>query len=434
MPTTPPNELVASNLKTKVVYRYVDQEKGIDVKSREVFKKVRREIHYPFNPNTGRAKYTNITSIVYEDLPSQLPAGFLKAPKTGYGFTRDIAQLLYAIRRSLPAVRTIVVSASGNTSLISKSRLKLSIEDIKTARPLLVTMQSRHKDELEAAANNILADLIPSKFKSTKVQNKPGQLSEFIRLRTIKPSQLSSEDVAAAATLIASIPPSHPIAAAKSAIQVKLSFDRLLVTDLLKDYETLLALKSDTPGLESRWQRFFSDNLLYFNFGYIHKFDKELIQGDKTLNIPDFIMLSSFGYLDVFEIKTHLTQLLSYDRGRGNFYWTSEAAKALAQAENYIDSLAKEENTIIKNIRDEYGVHVDAVRPAAYIIASSRPFIAGPETNTKHKGKVGKKLWNDFRRLNSSAHNVRFVLYDELLNTFKTMLKRLGADEIATSS
>jgi len=428
MPEQAAKEVVSASLPTKTIYTYRDKEKGVEVKSREVFKKGSKEIHFPFNPNTGRPKYRSITQIVYEDVPSPLPAGFLKAAKTGYGFTRDIAQLLYAIQRVLPSVNTILISGTAPTALNSKNKVCLSLCDINAARPLLITVQGRHKDELEAAANNILADLLPPKFKSTKVQNKPGQLSEFLRLRSIKPSQLSADDVAAAASLVASIPPSHPIAAANSAKQAKLSFDKLLIGNLIREYEALLALKSDTPALESRWQAFFSQNLLFFNFGYVHKFDKELIQGDKTLNIPDFVMLSSFGYLDLFEIKTHLTQLLSYDAGRKNFYWTGEAAKALSQAENYIDSLAKEEDTVIKNIRDEYGVPVDAVRPVAYIIASSRPVIAGTQTQSKYKGKVAKKMWNDFRRLNSSAHSVRFVLYDELLDTFKAMLKRLGAD------
>jgi hypothetical protein len=423
------HEVVDRNLTTKTVYRYTNPEKNVDVKSREVFKRARREVHYPFNPNTGKQKYKTITTIVYEGLPATLPAGFLKAPRTGFGFTRETSPLLYAIQRSIPSVRTIVVSSDEPTVLISRAKLRLSLRDITNARPLLMTIQDRHKDEIGSAANNILAELIPSKFKSTKMQNKPGQLAEFLRLRSIKPSQLSAEDVSSAASLVASIPSTHPLAGAKSAIDAKLAFDRLLVTELLERYESLLCLKSDTPALESRWQEFFSENLLYFNFGYVHRFEKELVQGDKTLNIPDFIMLSSFGYLDVFEIKTHLTQLLSYDVGRRNFYWRSDAAKALSQAENYIDSLAKEENTVIKNIRDEYGVAVDAVRPFAYVIASSRSTIAGAGTGEKYRGRVAKKLWNDFRRLNTSAHNVRFVLYDELLTTFKTMLKRLGADE-----
>jgi len=135
-----------------------------------------------------------------------------------------------------------------------------------------------------------------------------------------------------------------------------------------------------------------------------------------------------FGYLDVFEIKTHLTQLLSYDRGRNNFHWHSEASKAIAQAENYYDSLVREEDTVIKNIRDEYGIAVDAVRPNLFVIASSAERIAGPGTPNL-QGKQKKKLWNDFRRLNASLRNVRFILYDELLDLLRNLIERLASEE-----
>ena len=199
-------------------------------------------------------------------------------------------------------------------------------------------------------------------------------------------------------------------------------------------YNKLLSLKSDRKnkddkGLEDRWQDFFSDNILFFDFGYVERFEKERISGDKTLNIPDFILLNTFGYLDVFEIKTHLTQLLSYDKGRKNFFWASEAAKAISQAENYIDSLVSQEDTVIKNIRDEYDIHnVDAIRPQVYVIAGTREAIAGEKTG-EYKGKVKKKLWNDFRRLNHSLKNIEFVLYDELLEVFENMLNRLATDD-----
>ena len=138
-------------------------------------------------------------------------------------------------------------------------------------------------------------------------------------------------------------------------------------------------------------------------------------------------MLNTFYYLDFFEIKTHLTQLLSYDKGRNNFYWTTEASKSIAQVENYIDALIKEEDTVIKNIRDEYELAVDAVRPYAYIIASSKDNIAGKNTR-KYTGKVGKKLWNDFRRLNNSLKSIDFILYDELLNIFMNLRDRLSPE------
>ncbi len=116
-----------------------------------------------------------------------------------------------------------------------------------------------------------------------------------------------------------------------------------------------------------------------------------------------------------------------YDKGRKNFHWTSEATKSISQDGNYIDLITIKEDTIIKNIRDEYDIHnVDAVRPKAFVIASSDSQIAGPETATKYTGKIGKKLRNDFRRLNAALKNIEFVLYDELLAVFKNTLARLG--------
>lgn len=212
-------------------------------------------------------------------------------------------------------------------------------------------------------------------------------------------------------------------------LNTKQTFDKIFIEDLISKFQNLLSRTTNTKSLEDAWQEFFRDHILYFNFGYVERFEKERIQGDKALNIPDFIMLNTYGYLDVFEIKTHLTQLLSYDTGRNNFYWTAEARKAISQAENYIDSLIKEEDTVIKNIRDEYDIHhVDAVRPVVYIIASSRNVIAGSETNRKYKGKKRKKLWNDFRRSNNSLKNINFVLYDELLDVFMNTLKRLSGN------
>lgn len=88
--------------------------------------------------------------------------------------------------------------------------------------------------------------------------------------------------------------------------------------------------------------------------------------------------------------------------------------------------MIKEENTILKNIRDEYHIHhVDAVRPIVYIIGGSKHWIAGSHTEETYKGGTQKKLWNDFRRLNNSLKNIDFVLYDELLAVFENTLKRL---------
>lgn len=39
-----------------------------------------------------------------------------------------------------------------------------------------------------------------------------------------------------------------------------------------------------------------------------------------------------------------------------------------------------------------------------------------------------QKLKNDFRRLNNSLKNIEFVLYDELLQVFQNIIKRISKD------
>jgi len=420
-------ETIQNNLKSKVVYKFVDTRLGIDHKCREVYKDEAREVHFPFNPRNGALRYKSILTITYEGLPNPLPAGFLKNAKTGLGFARELSPLLYYLEKEIPTINHIVVSKSQKTNFANKKTVVFNLKDLDHERSYLSTIRDRQRDELKIATNNILAELFPASFKKKQVKHRPGDLFEFIKAHSLRPSELSDDDLSAAAGLLSSLPSSHPFAFAQSTLALKTSVDRALIEDLIRKYKKLLVLKQEKKGLENKWQAFFSENLLYFNFGYVQKFDKELIMGDKTLNFPDFTMLNTFGYLDVFEIKTHLTQLLSFDNGRKNFYWTAEAARAISQCENYIDSLVKEEDTVIKNIRDEYHINsVDAVRPLAYIIASTKNGLAGPETNAKYTGKIYKKMWNDFRRLNNSLHNVSFVLYDELLDSFESMLSRLG--------
>lgn len=429
MPDDSPVEYIDRNLATKTVFQYRDPKNGYDVKSKETYKKKKLIVHYPFNSRNGRQKYNSISEIRYEGIKEPLPAGFIKSPNRGYGFTRELAPILYELQDKLPSIKKITISATQETQLRGASEVIFSLADIQSARPRIVSVQDRHRAEQKTISNNILAELLPAKFISSKTKYIKGQLNELVKTYSLKVAALSEEDVESLFSIVNMIPSTHALVKSRELLSTKETIDRVFLEDIVTKYEKNLELKTDSKRLEDRWQEFFSDNILYFNFGYVERFEKERIQGDKTLNIPDFIMLNTFSYLDIFEIKTHLTQLLGYDKGRKNFYWTSEAAKAISQAENYIDSVISNEDSIIKNIRDEYDIHsVDAVRPQVFIIASCERHLAGIDCTIKYKGKVGKKLRNDFRRLNSSLKNIEFVLYDELLAVFKNTLSRLGTD------
>lgn len=418
-------EIVKSDLTTKTVYHFIDEKNGIDVKSKEEFKNGKKIVHYPFKTNSGEAKYGNIQRIIYEDMPQNLPAGFIKAATKGYGFTRELAPLLYSIQNKIPTIEKIVVSPKIESKKIDNKEVHFKYEDLKKARARIAPLLSKHSNEKNALVDDILSDLIPENYNYHREQYEKGLLHNFILKYDLTPEKLSENDLEAISKIISLLPPNHEFIKTRKIISTKEKIDKVFLEDIVAQYSKLLEQKTDTQTLEDRWQEFFNDNILYFNFGYVERFEHERIKGDKSIDIPDFILLNTYGYLDVFEIKTHLKQILTFDDGRNNFYWTSEASKAISQAENYIDSIIKEEDTIIKNIRDEYDIHnIDAVRPIVYIIVSSKERIAGDKT-LDYKGKKKKKLWNDFRRLNNSLKNIDFVLYDDLLEVFKNTLNRI---------
>jgi len=423
-------EILKRNLKTKKVFYYIDRENDIEIISKEVFKSISKIIRYPFWPNSGTQKYFSIKTIIYDGFTEPLPRGFYKSYTKGYGFTRELNPLLYYLNNTFPQITTVVVSKKTESQFKGRKQIVFNINDLNKAIPQISFMVSVHKDERNALANNIFAKIFPEKFTLKAPKYKKGQLNAFISQHSLKSKDLSNEDFESISLLFSTLPSTHEFIKKRGILSTKESVDRIFIEDILERFNELLARKTGSKNLENNWQEFFRDNILYFNFGYLECFEKERIQGDKTINIPDFILLNTHRYLDVFEIKTHLTQLMSFDKGRGNFYWTSEASKAISQAENYIDSIIKEEDTIIKNIRDEYGIQmVNAVRPSVYIIASSEIHIAGENTNAKYKGKQRSKLKNDFRRLNDALKNIKFVLYDELLEGFKNTLKRLTVSD-----
>jgi hypothetical protein len=106
----------------------------------------------------------------------------------------------------------------------------------------------------------------------------------------------------------------------------------------------------------------------------------------------------------MLEIKTPGTILLNEDKSRGNYYWTPELSKAIAQTENYIDEVYSLRDKIKNEIKDRYGIDLRVVRPRGVILA-------GDTSQFLHN----KKVSDDFRLLSQSLKNISFVTYDELL-------------------
>lgn len=417
-------EYLKEKLKTKDKYYFYDSEQDFEILVKEVMKNRKEIIHYPFNKD-GKSKY-NFKKIIYRNMPNPLPAGIIKSPYYGYGFTKEVNPYIYKLQDEFKKLETIIVDYQGETKIIDDTIIQLSYNDIKKARNLIVPMLNKQKIEKNNLVVGILNDTFPGLVEEKQEEYTTGELASFIASKNITAENLSVADLKSITDLISKLNINHLFVKEKRLITTKEKIEKIYLEDIVDKYKELMSQKTETTGLEDKWQEFFSENILYFNMGYVEKFEKERIQGDKTLNIPDYILLNTYGYLDVFEIKTHLTKLLSHDKGRDNFYWSSEATKAISQAENYIDSMIEQSKTLIVNIRDKYKINVDVIRPKVYIIASSWDNIAGRGTSEKFDSGKFKKLKNDFRRLNNALKNIEFVLYDELLNVFENTISRIS--------
>jgi hypothetical protein len=163
---------------------------------------------------------------------------------------------------------------------------------------------------------------------------------------------------------------------------------------------------------ESEWQGFFKKNLVILHPGYIRVIEKSNVSLGKA-ELPDFLMLSVEGYIDVHEIKLPKTKLLNYDDSHNNYYWSGEISKAIAQIESYLDALSRNKYALEREIEKRYELKVTILRPRGYIIAG-------------HSNQFVEPIQSDyFRLLNESLSNTRILPYDTFLQIFKNLSKAL---------
>jgi hypothetical protein len=132
-----------------------------------------------------------------------------------------------------------------------------------------------------------------------------------------------------------------------------------------------------------------------------------------AVEIPDFLLISVEGYVDIYEIKLPKTELLNLDKSHNTYYWSSDISKALSQTEKYISSLDGDRASLEKKIRQKYQLELSILRPRGYIIAG----------NSNQLSDSDKR--DDFRILNESLKNTCIMPYDTFLRNFENLAKAL---------
>jgi hypothetical protein len=292
-----------------------------------------------------------------------------------------------------------LVVAKEETSRIdtkkTPTQVTLQYDDIMNIRR---DFRRNYRLEGDKMVTKHLATLFPEMFAQESEADLPTDIREI---------DLSNEDIQKANQILPFLE-KYDINS-RSALKRLLASRKVLhymyLEKVLQDFEN--RLKSEQE--ESEWQAFFKKNLLILNPGYMKIIERPNIS--LAIKFPDFLLITIEGYADLYEIKTPATPLLAYDQSHKNYYWSSDISKAIAQIENYVDTLNKNSQGLVEELRDQ--IELKIVRPRGYIIAG-------------HSSQLREQKKNDnFRLLNEALKSTEVLPYDSFLERFKSFSKTL---------
>lgn len=173
----------------------------------------------------------------------------------------------------------------------------------------------------------------------------------------------------------------------------------------------------ETHKSEGTWRKLLRENILSIQRGYIELIPKADL-GLSGASYPGFFLITSDGYVDIPEIKTPFTELLSYDEDSQTHVWSVEIAGAVARVENHLQSVSKLGNELRKKVKDCCGIELPVIKPRGIIFAGN---------SAQFKGN--RPAREDFELLNAASQNVNVVTYDELLTRLRNHVAALSGSK-----
>lgn len=353
--------------------------------------------------------------VQYRGFPKKPP--FLKAKGQGFPGGKHLLETLDKKFKKYSLILTPKKDA-----VIKKGRRCEVFVSEKTLKKIESIVRDRTRDIRLDAAVQVLSFTFPMHFAGDdRVEvYKRGVLSKLLTDKL--DARLLSADDARALTAYAARLVADPNAAGfneRETVKRKRGVQLLHLKRLLTEFDHRLTRKLP----ESDWQAYFDEKILYFQDSYIRKLPKINV-ATITTQFPDFGVVTADDYLDLIEIKLPTAPLLLEDRSHNTFYWSSDTAKAIAQAESYIESVTSRKADLTLQIEKVTGLRLKIVKPRGIIIAGSTSEF------TAASGKA-----DSFRMLNEALKNVEIVPYDEvarrLRNTILSIekLESAAADE-----
>lgn len=338
------------------------------------------------------------------------------------------------------------IKISKEFTRISKNKTTLSVPlsiflDIKQRADSIESQGSTSKDSLKRyLINNAIFDFLNIKIRPTTTINK-GDFKFYVERSNLQSKKdkkdfnefLNQEDIDSLGELFLKMVkkdvfPSEYLKKLdayfiKENLEKIIKIGRQILLLKSEDIKTEKAIrvarkiKNNGPidQLETLWQKYFEEYLLYLIFSYKKIFPKIELKDFKDIeNKPDFVGINHYGGVDVIEIKTHLKDILVWDSSHKNFAFSSEMSKAIIQTINYMEGISREnfknqadKKTLLENINEKENLY----HPRGIIIISSKDKIF------KGRKEIDKdRLERDFTKLRNSIQNIQVLTFDEILD------------------
>jgi len=378
-----------------------------------------------YNIRAGQSRF--LTKIVLEGFVG-LPQG-LFLNRDGYGFSGKSKGFFFlqVLREQTNTRKPLELKISNRRragdfrELQTKTLTTIPFQEARSLLTELGRLNRGHNDELRRTAASFLSTVLRGRLRIAGEKfgtYHPGELAELLSKKGVD-KKLSEDDLRVFSGFFQKAFSAKILGRKKLIKEYRIKFakasrkitERVYLEEVIREFEE--RLKRNTRD-EEGWQIFLKEKVFPFLTGYVDLIDKENIGVDESY--PDFVLIDVYGFADVFEIKTHVTSLLTYDAAHGNYYWRSEIAEAISQIENYLDALNLNQTEYVKKARRKRELAIKVIKPRGYIIAGM---------SSEFSGRDKEKMEEDFRRLSRSLKNIDFILYDELLANLRNIRSKL---------
>lgn len=206
----------------------------------------------------------------------------------------------------------------------------------------------------------------------------------------------------------------------QATVRKRISSRKLKTRFNLKDLRRLakdMRKRIETDKSERTWRYFLRRNILHIQRGYMELIPKADL-GISGASYPEFFLVTHDGYVDILEIKTPLTELLSYDEDRNTNVWSAEIAGAVTRVERYLQSVSDLGDELRNKIKNCCGIELPVIKPRGIIFAGNLVQFEGDGPTQ-----------DQFELLNGALQNVNVVTYDELLTRLRNHVTVLSGSK-----